>query len=435
MTVATPFQSLWAKAGFKAETPIQAAVAEPLRADRDVVGLAPTGSGKTLAFGLPLLEKVVPGDGIQIIILSPSQELAVQTRDVLQPYAQVIGVHVTAITGSANVARQKEQLKKHPEVVVATVGRLLELADDGVAKLHNLETMVVDEADELLRDPGLGQVRDLLQHAPGELQLAFFSATDGPVLHELHKWFGVEPEVVDVRAVDHTQGEVHHYFLRGGREHQVAWLGRLAHTEGFQALVFFNKNASMERAAGILRHQRIKFAVLSRNARAQERKQAMVGFRKGKIKLLLATDLAGRGLDLIKLPAVINFEVPRTATAYIHRAGRTGRMGNPGTVITMGDDHDFRDLKKLVPQYAVERAYVGNHGLTTERPVSEADEQPRAKKRQTKEQANTRVRATAGDAGKQPRLQDAVTGVVTPQKKAHKKNRARNRKNKGKPKK
>lgn len=192
MTVATPFQSLWAKAGFKAETPIQAAVAEPLRADRDVVGLAPTGSGKTLAFGLPLLEKVVPGDGIQIIILSPSQELAVQTRDVLQPYAQVIGVHVTAITGSANVARQKEQLKKHPEVVVATVGRLLELADDGVAKLHNLETMVVDEADELLRDPGLGQVRDLLQHAPGELQLAFFSATDGPVLHELHKWFGVE---------------------------------------------------------------------------------------------------------------------------------------------------------------------------------------------------------------------------------------------------
>jgi superfamily II DNA/RNA helicase len=191
----------------------------------------------------------------------------------------------------------------------------------------------------------------------------------------------------------------------------------------------------MERAAGILRHQRIKFAVLSRNARAQERKQAMVGFRKGKIKLLLATDLAGRGLDLIKLPAVINFEVPRTATAYIHRAGRTGRMGNPGTVITMGDDHDFRDLKKLVPQYAVERAYVGNHGLTTERPVSEADEQPRAKKRQTKEQANTRVRATAGDAGKQPRLQDAVTGVVAPQKKAHKKNRARNRKNKGKPKK
>lgn len=431
MTIAEPFQELWHKNGFTDETPIQTAVAQPLATDENIIGLAPTGSGKTLAFGLPLLTKVVPDDGLQVLILAPAQELVIQTRDVLTPYAQAIGVRIMAITGNTNVARQKEQLKKHPEVIVATAGRLLELIGAGKVRLARLQTMVIDEADELLRQPGLDQVREIAQDAPGDVQMAYFSATSSPILRELPKWFGSDARVIDVRAIDKTQGPVKHYFLQGGREHQVEWLGRLARQPHFSALVFFNKNSSLSKAAGILKHQRVSYAVLDRNDRSMARKQALALFRKGKVQLLLVTDLAGRGLDIPKLPAVINFEVPRTATTYIHRAGRTGRMGEPGMVITMGDDHDLRDLRHLASDYDIERAYVVDGGLSTEKP--EVDAEQLKKNARTK---SLRGQDAAAKAGKSTRNAGGKLGQKDADaKKPHKKHRARDQKSKGKPKK
>lgn len=148
MTIAEPFKELWTQAGFTEETAIQKAVSAPLRTDQNIVGLAPTGSGKTLAFGLPILEKLVPDDGLQALIMAPSQELAIQTRDALQPYAKAVGLTIMGVTGGANVARQKEQLKKHPEIIVATAGRLLELINNHRVSLARLLTIVIDEADE-----------------------------------------------------------------------------------------------------------------------------------------------------------------------------------------------------------------------------------------------------------------------------------------------
>ncbi|KRM54395.1 DEAD/DEAH box helicase [Lacticaseibacillus sharpeae] len=429
MVVAEPFQNLWQKAGFTDQTPIQTAVAEPLTQDENIIGLAPTGSGKTLAFGLPLLTKVVPDDGLQVLILAPAQELVIQTRDVLQPYAEAIGVRVLAITGNTNVARQKEQLKKHPEVIVATAGRLLELIGAGKVRLARLQTMVVDEADELLRQPGLDQVREIAQDAPADVQMAYFSATSSPILRELPKWFGSDARVIDVRPIDKTQGPVQHYFLQGGREHQVEWLGRLARQPHFAALVFFNKNSSLSKAAGILRHQRVSYAVLDRNDRSIARKNALALFRKGKVQLLLVTDLAGRGLDIPKLPAVINFEVPRTATTYIHRAGRTGRMGQPGMVITMGDDHDLRDLRKLAADYDIQRAYVVDGGISTEKPEVDADQLRKVARAKSLKGQNAAAANGKRSATGQGKASDE------PARKPHKKNRARDKKSKGKPKK
>ncbi|MGO1455819.1 MAG: DEAD/DEAH box helicase, partial [Lacticaseibacillus paracasei] len=302
MTIATPFQKRWQAAGYTEQTPIQTAVYQPLKADEDVVGLAPTGSGKTLAFGLPLLEKMVPGDGLQLLILAPSQELAIQTRDVLTPYAKDIGITVQGVIGSANVKRQLDRLKEKPEVIVATAGRLLELIQSRKLKLDGLQTLVVDEADEMLRDPGFDQVREIAAAAPAEAQLAFFSATPSPYFKELHKWFGKTPDIIDVRAIDQTRGEVRHLFLQTDRAHQVDWLRTLAHTDGFKALVFFNQNSSLERVAGILRHQAVRFAVLSREGRQTVRQKALTDFRRGRITLLLVTEMAGRGLDIPKLP-------------------------------------------------------------------------------------------------------------------------------------
>ena len=429
MTIAAQFTELWQKAGFTQETPIQEAVAGPLASDENIIGLAPTGSGKTLAFGLPLLTKVVPDDGLQVLILAPAQELVIQTRDVLQPYAEAIGVRIMAITGNTNVARQKEQLKKHPEVIVATAGRLLELIGAGKVRLARLQTMVVDEADELLRQPGLDQVREIAQDAPADVQMAYFSATSSPILRELPKWFGSDARVIDVRPIDKTQGHVDHYFLQGGREHQVEWLGRLARQPHFAALVFFNKNSNLSKAAGILRHQRVSYAVLDRNDRSIARKNALALFRKGKVQLLLVTDLAGRGLDIPKLPAVINFEVPRTATTYIHRAGRTGRMGQPGMVITMGDDHDLRDLRKLAADYDIQRAYVVDGGISTDKPEVDADQLRKvARAKSLKGQNAAAANGKRGATG-QGKASDE------PARKPHKKNRARDKKSKGKPKK
>jgi len=424
LTIAAPFLPLWEAAGFSDQTVIQTAVYQPLKADQSVVGLAPTGSGKTLAFGLPLLEKLVPGDGLQLLILSPSQELAIQTRDVLLPYAKAVGLALQGVTGSANVKRQIEKLKTKPEVIVATPGRLLELITSGRIKLSALQTIVVDEADELLRDPGLDQVRQIVMGSPADVQLAFFSATASPIMRELDKWFGQEVEWIDVRDLDHTQGPVEHLFIQTDRKHQVDWLRRLAHMPKFKALVFFNQNASLEKAAGILRHQAVKFAVLSRTGRQVARQKALTDFRQGKITLLLVTDLAGRGLDIPHLPAVINFDVPKRQAAYIHRAGRTGRMGASGYVITLGDDHDRRDLKKTFPEYVIKRGYLVDNALTTTPPKREQLVEP------DEVESSNEVMTPKTTSRPKP-VAKKVTSAETPKPK-HKKHRARDQKNKGK---
>ncbi|MFD1483675.1 DEAD/DEAH box helicase [Lacticaseibacillus baoqingensis] len=423
--MAEPFQALWTAAGFTAQTLIQEAVYQPLKTDQNVIGLAPTGSGKTLAFGLPLLEKLVPGDGIQLLILSPSQELAIQTRNVLQPYAKAVNMRVTGVTGNANVKRQKEQLKQHPEVIVGTAGRLVELANAGTLKLHTLQTIIVDEADELLRDPGLDQVRALTMAAPADVQMGFFSATASPMFDQLDQWFGIDATRIDVRALDHTQGAVQHLFVQTDNAHRVEWLRSLAHLDHFQALVFFNNNGTLEKVAGILHHQAVKFAVLSRNDRSTTRANALAAFRKHKVTLLLVTDLAGRGLDLKKLPAVINYAAPKRAEAYIHRAGRTGRMGASGYVITLGDDHDRRDLKKLVPQYAIQRGYLVDGQLTTVAPKAEA-----APAVPAASAAPAPAKTPTTSARPKPKAKAAT--AVAPDKPKHKKKRLRDQKNKGK---
>ncbi len=201
------FKTKFAAQGFTTLSPIQTAVAEPMAAGTSVLGLAPTGSGKTLAFTWPMLEMVRPGEGTQALILAPSQELAMQTTNVVRDWAQLVDVKVLAITGGANVKRQMEKLKKRPEIIVGTPGRVTNLIADGKLKLGHLKLMIIDEADELLTDETLDQIREILDATFAEtLQLGFFSATETKILDELPRWFGQEVEKIDVRDIDQTQG-------------------------------------------------------------------------------------------------------------------------------------------------------------------------------------------------------------------------------------
>lgn len=370
------FEQFFQQQGFKAQTAIQTAVYEPLKEDRSLIGLAPTGSGKTLAFAIPLLEKTVPGGNTQILVLSPSQELAVQTTDVFRQWGAVNHIKATSLTGGANMQRQIERLKKHPEVVVGTPGRMLSLIHESRLKLKDVQTIVVDEADELLNGETLDEVREIVMSAPVDVQLAFFSATQANTAEKLSETFGVDVEQFDVRKTDNTQGEVIHGLVRVAASKKVTYLRRLAKLKHFQALVFFNHVSTLEHVAAELKHQHVSSVKLAGHQVQTERATAMRLFRKGDAKLLLTTEMAARGLDIADLPAVVNFDLPQDATAYTHRTGRTGRMGNTGMVVNMGDDHDLRDLRKLVPEVTFKPLFLLHGKLTDQREVLTDDEAP-----------------------------------------------------------
>ncbi len=344
------FQTHFEERNFKQLTAIQEAVQKPLEEDKTVFGIAPTGSGKTLAFTWPLLPKVMKGQGTQILVLEPSQELALQTTRVMREWAALLGLKVHSATGGANLRRQTERLKKErPEVVVGTPGRILHLLDTRDLKLNNLATLVIDEADDLLRDDTQAVVEDIERATPLDTQLAFFSATQSTTLEQLDVLFGRDLVKIDVRAQDHSRGPVKHgLVVARTMSDKAVMLERLSQTKNFRALVFFTSIKTLHYTASRLRHDGISSTTLGGRQRQTERETVMRQFRKHQVKLLLTTDVAARGLDIPKLPAVVNFELPNTADGYVHRTGRTGRQGEPGLVVNLGDDHDFRDLKKLL---------------------------------------------------------------------------------------
>lgn len=419
------FQEHFAKK-FKQPTAIQAAVAEALANDKSVLGIAPTGSGKTLAFTLPLLPKIMPGTGTQLLVLSPSQELAVQTARVMREWATLIGVKVQSLTGGANLRRQVMKLHDHPDVVVGTPGRVLHMLDNHHLKLGHLQTLLVDEADYLLRDDTLAVVEDIERATPLTAQLAFFSATMSPVFKDLDVMFGRDIVTFDVRDTDHSRGPVEHgYLVARTNQQKTATLRRLSSIKDFRALVFFNSTRTLNYAASRLRHEHIAIGTLGGRQRQTQREKAMRMFRNRQIKLLLTTDLAARGLDIPKLPGVVNFDLPKETNTYIHRAGRTGRQGERGVVLNLGDDHDIRDLKKLLADtdYTLTRMYINHDKLTDQQPVAGEKVVSIGKKA-------SRHLQKAQLTG-EPTLRKKVSKTISSFSKSKKRHHKKNRKNKG----
>lgn len=411
------------KEKFAGLSPIQEAVYEPLSAGKNVIGYAPTGSGKTLAYAMPLLETLLPKDGTQLLVLVPSQELAVQVNNVMGRFASLLGMKSIAVIGGANVKRQYEKLKKHPEVIVGTSGRVLDVIKERKLKMHKLTACVIDEADQMLADEAsLALCREIVSHAHADIQLSFFSATDSANLSDVHHWFGVEPEVIDVRQIDNTQGHVTHYLIESPVRKRVEMLRKLANLDDFAGLVFFDSTTQVKDASEKLAFQHVAIGELSSGQSSQKRKQALADLRKRKIRLLLTTDVAARGLDIAELPAVVNFDIPRDLTTYIHRSGRTGRMGAQGTVINLGNEHDLRQFKQLVKDkdYDLQTGYIYQHQLVTDLKAAQAENKQQNKPKKKKKKTKTEI--------KQIRAEEKKQSIK------HKKNRKRDRKNKGKPK-
>lgn len=421
------FQTHFEERNFKQLTAIQEAVQKPLEEDKTVFGIAPTGSGKTLAFTWPLLPKVMKGQGTQILVLEPSQELALQTTRVMREWAALLGLKVHSATGGANLRRQTERLKKErPEVVVGTPGRILHLLDTRDLKLNNLATLVIDEADDLLRDDTQAVVEDIERATPLDTQLAFFSATQSTTLEQLDVLFGRDLVKIDVRAQDHSRGPVKHgLVVARTMSDKAVMLERLSQTKNFRALVFFTSIKTLHYTASRLRHDGISSATLGGRQRQTERETVMRQFRKHQVKLLLTTDVAARGLDIPKLPAVVNFELPNTADGYVHRTGRTGRQGEPGLVVNLGDDHDFRDLKKLLADtdYQLEPMTIDKRQLVSGEDAKNAG---KSVEKATVKAVQKRQHDAKGNPKKE--VVRTLDSLSQPAKAKHKK---KNRKNKG----
>lgn len=426
------FKQYWETLAYKEPSAIQEKVYEPLKTGKDVVGISPTGTGKTVAYTLPILEQVEPKAGLQMVILTPSQELSIQVGEVVQEWASQLGLNAQTIIGGANLKRQLDKLKEKPEIIVGTPGRIFEISETKKLKLHAVKTVILDEADQLLQQEQLATVRKLVNKMPGQRQMGFFSATSNELMEDLNKWFNVDPEWIDATEDDRSKGEVLHAYIETPTRKRVETLRRLTHMKDFRGLVFVNNVANLTLAFEKLTYEGISVAVLHGEKYKTERKQALQQFRDGKIKLLLTTDVGSRGLDIQGLPYVIQYDVPLTKESYIHRSGRTARMGKTGTVLTLVNERELREFKKLISSLEIKLSRVYLHGGEIVKELPIAEEQP---ERVEAVKAPIKVKKTIKPAAAKPKTEREIVEPVFKKKKHRKKvdkNKGARRKTKNK---
>lgn len=342
-------QKKWREKGFSDQTPIQSKTYQPILEGEDLVAISPTGSGKTLAYVIPLLEKIQANHQLQVMIIAPSQELAQQIGEVIRDWKSS-ELTVQVLAGGANLKRQTEQLKKKPELIVGTPGRLLELANLKKLKLHLIQTVVLDEADYLLQQEARETVRALIKKCPSKRQMLCFSATKNPELEQVDKWINLTPNWIEVQQSSSEAKQVMHAYLETPIRKKEELLRKLANIESFQALVFVNSLANAGVLAEKLLYYHIPCAVLTSQAHQTQRKEALQAFKKKRVPLLLTTDVAARGIDVEDLPVVVHYDLPEHKEGYLHRSGRTGRMGKEGLVLSLVSEREVRSLKRLVPE-------------------------------------------------------------------------------------
>ena len=413
---------------FEQPTPIQNAVWQRLIDGDSIFGLAPTGTGKTLAFVLPMLSQVDANlKRTQVLILAPSQELAMQTTQVAREWGALVGVSVASLIGGANGRRQAEKLKKDkPQIVVGTLGRVLTMLEGGVLKLDNIKAVIFDEADAMLTEERHASLEALADQLPTNLQLGLFSATSGADLQYVNTVFNqkVHPISVGTDAPANIKHEFQ-YVDQRAKEKILIQLAR--HNQ--QALVFFNTISALVSMQATLRHAHVSVMSIGSNDKRQvQRADALRLFKKGEVALLLVTDVAARGLDIDNLPLVVNAQLPERLKTYVHRTGRTGRMGKNGRVLNLGNDHDIRNLKReLGDKFTLVKA--------------DNTFEPSTNTVANKQQANIAPSKVDSDSTQKPSITPSPSKKHSPVKvetkndlPERKKKRAKHSKNKGKPK-
>ncbi|RMH18937.1 MAG: DEAD/DEAH box helicase, partial [Acidobacteria bacterium] len=337
--------------GFEHPTPIQAAVIPVALAGRDLIGLAETGSGKTAAFALPLAERLTHGRGIRGLILCPTREIALQTKAFLDIFGRDHELDTVCVIGGVRIGPQMSHLRQKPDIIVATPGRLVDHLGRRTVRLDRIEKLVLDEADHMLDLGFLPQIQTVLQALPEERQTMMFSATMPPPIERLAQRFMRDPELIDFRPAGRAaSGIEHRLYLVRDQDRLACLIGLLDEVPG-STLVFARRKIEAEALARQLRRAGHRAERLHSDRSQAQRVQALKAFREGKIRTLVATDVAARGLDVPRIEHVINYELPELPEDYVHRAGRTARgvaRGIVSSIATWKDKVTIREIEKVL---------------------------------------------------------------------------------------
>ena len=334
----------------------------PLLLDRnDVLGSAQTGTGKTAAFAIPILQHLYNDRQqqnsprqINALIITPTRELAIQIGESFTTYGKYTGLKNTVIFGGVKQGQQTDAIRRGVDILVATPGRLLDLMDQGLVKLNNIEYFVLDEADRMLDMGFINDIKKIIAKLPPKRQSLFFSATMPDNIVALSRKILRSPMKVEASAVSSTADTIKQYLYYTNRSNKRSLLNHILQDEKIdQVLLFARTKHGADRITRDLKKKKIKAASIHGDKAQNARQKALQQFKDGEIRVLVATDIAARGIDIDSLKYVINFDIPNIAETYVHRIGRCGRAGDEGVSISMCEPEEnayIKDIQKLINQ-------------------------------------------------------------------------------------
>jgi len=378
--------------GYEDPTPIQEQAIPELLGGHDVIGQAQTGTGKTAAFGLPLLQYLDPENNeVQAIVLTPTRELCIQVTQALRSYAEHLDIEIVAVFGGAPIRSQQSQLRSGAHVVVATVGRMMDLMSRRSLVLTAARYVVLDEADEMLDLGFIEDVEKILRMCPSGRQTALFSATMPPPIQKLAEGYMYDPTTISITPETLTVDKIQQAYVEVPAKEKASRLVELLKTEEpEQAIIFTRTKIGATKLEKTLKDKGLDVKALHGDLSQGVRDGVMISFKDHRVRLLVATDIAARGLDVDHVTHVINYDVPNSSETYVHRIGRTGRVGRTGRAITFvtPDQKDEiarieRDVKTKIgewetPEERLEHAPPPRRRERKPRPVREATAAPEA---------------------------------------------------------
>jgi ATP-dependent RNA helicase DeaD len=327
---------------------------------KDVVGQAETGSGKTLAFCLPILNKITPGRGLQALILTPTRELCIQVTDVFRDFGKSLGIRTTSIYGGVSIGPQIQDVRSS-EVVIATPGRMLDHLRRKTIDLRNIKILVLDETDKMFEMGFVDDVEDIIRHIPSERQLLMFSATISEDVHKLARRHLKNPLIIKTQSyVDHSKLKQVYYDIYEQNQKFSLLVHLLNKNTDGLSIVFCGTRHMSDAVQKNLTRQGIRASAIHGGMRQQKRSSSLDALKTQKTKVLVATDVAARGLDIKNVTHIYNYDVPKTPTEYVHRIGRTARAGAKGSAITLLTERDHDNFRRVQSNddFHIERADI-----------------------------------------------------------------------------
>ena len=406
------------ESGYEAPSPIQEQAIPELLAGHDVIGQAQTGTGKTAAFGLPLLQFLDPtSDETQAIVLTPTRELCIQVTQALRTYAEHVDINVVAVFGGTSVREQAARVRSKAHVVVATVGRMMDLISRGALILTGTRYVVLDEADEMLDLGFIEDVERILRMCPNGRQTMLFSATMPPPIARLAETYMYDPVTISITPKKLTVDAIEQAYVEvDAKDKTNRLIEVLKAEEPEQAIVFCRTKIGTARLDRTLRDRGIQAKALHGDMSQGQRDGVMISFKEHKSPLLVATDVAARGLDIEHVTHVINFDLPNNSEIYVHRIGRTGRVGRTGRAITFVTPKEVDEIARI------EREVKTSIGLW-EAPEDRIEHAPRPKRRhergakptgEVQWDASVPIDAADGDAAEPVAMEPPSPAIPTP---------------------